>query len=155
MYSADELCMRRRQAHLIFHAWNAYQYWQKINEDSTNCASPGGKETNGTFRWDLVGIRLRPWDKGNCGREDCFPVTFSWLLWKMGLLLERFRALQITDTVTYWRSRKSALILRDPHGQIFQITDMVMHSMFSTVKSMQWLNPYSDTVSYVSTGLNT
>ena len=42
--------------------------------------------------------------------------------------LERFRALKITDTVTYWRSRKSARILRVPHGQTFQqITDTVTY----------------------------
>ena len=62
---------------------------------------------------------------------------------------------RFADTITYWRSRKSARILRVPHGQIFQITDTVTFSTFSTVKSMRQLNPYSDTVSYVSTDLNT
>ena len=46
-------------------------------------------------------------------------------------------------------------ILSVPYDQIFQVTDMVTYSTFSTVKSMWRLNSYSDTVSYVSTGLNT
>ena len=70
---------------------------------------------------------------------------------KRNLSIERFRDLQLTDTVTYWLSGKSARILRIPHGQIFQITDMVTYGTFSTVKSMRRLNPYSDTVSYLST----
>ena len=57
--------------------------------------------------------------------------------------------------VTYLQSGKSPRILRVQHDQIFQITDTVTHGTFSTVKSMRRLNPYSDTVSYVSTGLDT
>ena len=85
-----------------------------------------------------------------CSIKKCVTALAGSLLIRTGSSM-----LQITDTVTYWQSRKSARILRVPHGQIFQITDTVTLSTFSTVKSMRRLNPYSDTVCYVSTGLNT
>ena len=71
------------------------------------------------------------------------------------VLLETFCTLQITDTVMYWRSGKSAFNLRVPIGLIFQITDTVTYGTFSTVKSMQRLDLYSEILSYISTGLNT
>ena len=48
------------------------------------------------------------------------------------------------------------VFLGAPHGQIFQITDTVTLGTFSTVRQKRgWFNPYSDTVSYKSTSLNT
>ena len=68
--------------------------------------------------------------------------------------IENSRALQTTDTVSYWWSAKSVRIFRVPHGQIFQKTDTLRHSTFSIVKSLRRLNSFL-TVSYISTGLNT
>ena len=53
------------------------------------------------------------------------------MLWMPGAAtLEMFRALQITDTVTYWLSGKNSRILRVPQGLIFQIMVRVTYGTF-------------------------
>ena len=69
--------------------------------------------------------------------------------------VKRFRALQITDSVTCQWYVKSICVLRVLRNQIGQILDMVTCQTFPTIKSMQWLNLYSCAISFMSTGFNT